>query len=133
MKETILRITEVFDRRRDNTGTYDGYDVVTSKRTLFLGISNSQQCCERWGYLTTPDDPNEFVGAELIAVNLFGESISGKREQVNFESEDTNAEFINVETDRGTLQFALYNYHNGYYGHTCVVFSDEQELLQSRV
>lgn len=33
------------------------------------------------------------------------------------------AMFINFETSKGTLQFTLYNSHNGYYGHTAKVIS----------
>ena len=33
--------------------------------------------------------------------------------------------FINIETSKGTLQFAVYNCHNGYYGHAVKVISEQ--------
>ena len=40
--------------------------------------------------------------------------------------------FVNVETDKGLLQFVAYNEHNGYYGHEACVISkhlNESEYL----
>ena len=33
--------------------------------------------------------------------------------------------FVNIETDRGVLQFVAYNSHNGYYGQTAYVLSTQ--------
>jgi hypothetical protein len=44
--------------------------------------------------------------------------------EFSYDDED-NAMFVNVETDRGTLQFVLYNSHNGYYGHKARVVSEQ--------
>jgi hypothetical protein len=32
---------------------------------------------------------------------------------------------VNIDTDRGQLQFVAYNEHNGYYGHNAVVVSKQ--------
>lgn len=36
--------------------------------------------------------------------------------------------FINLETNKGTLQFVLYNSHNGYYGHCSSITSTQLTL-----
>ena len=33
--------------------------------------------------------------------------------------------FVNIETDRGVLQFVAYNQHNGYYSHEAKVISKQ--------
>lgn len=37
------------------------------------------------------------------------------------EGEGGDTMFVNIQTDRGILQFTAYNRHNGYYGHRAVV------------
>lgn len=36
-----------------------------------------------------------------------------------------NTMFVNIDTDRGVLQFVAYNEHNGYYGHSASVTSKQ--------
>jgi len=39
-----------------------------------------------------------------------------------------DAVFLNIRTNRGNLQFAVYNAHNGYYGHSAYVVGIDKEV-----
>jgi hypothetical protein len=120
--EKILKIEE---------GVYDGYEgvrITTNKQTVLFGISAGQDCCENYGYMSSNDDFSEFIGAEILDIK---ETNSGLESSSIVErmSEDYiqlgSTFFITVETTVGTLQFAVYNEHNGYYGHDVIVRSEQ--------
>ena len=39
-------------------------------------------------------------------------------------------QFVDFVTDRGTFQLAVYNSHNGYYGHGILVLKNDEVLLE---
>lgn len=117
MGERITAIREVINEHGD-----DGYDVVTTERTIKIRIDNGQSCCENWGYMSTPDDPASFVGADLLSVSTVDDDDIGQPDRVYDDGGGTL--FVNVETSIGQLQLAVYNHHNGYYGHRASVSSD---------
>lgn len=120
----------------------EGYKIVTSKQNIFVLIDAEQCCCENWGYeacsskgvITSNDDFNDFVGAELIdvaivepethkAVKIYSELLS-----ISYDGDEDNAEFVNLNTTNGLLQFAVYNSHNGYYGHSIYIKFNDVEI-----
>jgi hypothetical protein len=46
------------------------------------------------------------------------------RTRLDSDEECKNVYFITFETSNGTLQLAVYNEHNGYYGHNCYIKSN---------
>lgn len=122
--EKILEIKEVKNVKSITPGEYDrydGYQITTDKRTIMILITNDSQCCEDWGYLASNDNFNDFIGCELTNVSITDTSL--KTYDVDLSDlEDGGAIFVNFETSNGTLQFAVYNAHNGYYGHYVKVF-----------
>ena len=133
MTEIILDIKEVsgFNDTPDSWSSYDGYKIITDKQEIFFGISNGQSCCENWGYFSTPDDLNEFIGTGLLEVKVVDTSLYTEKLKELYLDEG-QIMFVTFETTNGTLQFAAYNSHNGYYGHTAILRSiqltDEQSL-----
>ncbi len=125
MAEQITEIREATDwqSRLSEYGhtRFDGFEVVTSERTVRMGISNDQDCCEQTGYFWSEDNVSEFIGAELLKVEIVGTELNVKK---HVDVDDGGTMFVNFETSRGTLQFVVYNTHNGYYGHQAVVESD---------
>lgn len=124
MKEIILEINEVHDFKVEKQwSTFDGYEVKTNKNNYFLLISNQQDCCESWGYFSSSDDIQSFIGSELLSVSkvdtLHNKELLKKHDCEYLDEGDM--EFINFETSNGTLQFAVYNAHNGYYGHAVLI------------
>lgn len=133
MTEIILGIKEVsgFKEKQDSWTAYDGYKIITDKQEIFFGICNGQSCCENWGYFSTPDDFNEFIGTGLLEVKVVDTSLNTEKLKELYLDEG-QIMFVTFETTNGTLQFAAYNSHNGYYGHTAILRSmqltDEQSL-----
>jgi hypothetical protein len=110
----------------------DGYKVVTDAHTFHVLISNGQSCCESWGYIQSEDDLSRFVGAELREVILTDTALNKAAVEKSdyYDGDCGGIQFVDFLTDKGTFQLAVYNAHNGYYGHPIVVAKDEEILLQ---
>lgn len=117
MNEIIEQINEI-----DN----DGYEVVTNKQKISLVIDNVQRCCEQWGYFWCNDNTEEFVGSVLSDVKVVDTALNEQTCKDNSDGKvyEGCVMFVNLETSKGTLQFVAYNEHNGYYGHTAKVISE---------
>lgn len=118
--ETILKIEETsFDGK-------DGFIITTDEQSIKLGIDNGQSCCENWGYFMSEDDTSDFIGSKLIDIKITDELL---KPNDNFDVNDIyegGVMFVNLETDKGLLQFVAYNEHNGYYGHEACVISKQR-------
>ena len=121
------KIIEIKDyEAKEGYANVAGFEVVTDKQNIKLYIDNQSSCCETWGYFWCNDNPQDFIGAKLRAVSLTDTALNEAEMKANYL--DPNDEwfeggvmFVNLETDRGTLQFVAYNEHNGYYGHEAKV------------
>ena len=125
--EKIIKIEEITFEQKE-TGSnyvnhYDGFVINTDKQVIKLGIENGQACCEHWGYFMTQDDLSDFVGANLIGITLTDTALNTKDLDDNG-VEEGECMFVNINTDKGLLQFVAYNIHNGYYGHQAIVVSE---------
>lgn len=126
--EKILKIEEMSDvthTTRDGYGPsmYDGYKITTDAQEIFILVSNGQSCCEQYGYVSSEDELQSFVGSELSDVKVVDTAINEKMLEVGGNLYEGDIMFVNLETNKGTLQFAVYNSHNGYYGHSGIVES----------
>lgn len=112
MSNKIVSIEEIFDVEHEGA-FYDGYFVLTEENeTHTVLIENGQSCCEDWGYFSTNDNLKEFLGLTLKDVDTNIDPEGGAYGAtstyfVNFRFEETSK----------VLQLAVYNSHNGYYGH----------------
>lgn len=131
-KEIIQSITAGYVTVRNNgcEEDFEGYEIKTNKRTLQLLIDNYLQCCENWGYISTPDDTSHFIGAELYRWNDAASDQAIDDLDDKFEG---NAQFITLFTSKGELTFAVYNEHNGYYSHGAVVIEDGKVKISSNL
>ncbi len=121
--EKIKAINEVTDIQVGYS-TYDGFEVVTTKQTIQLLISNGQCCCESFGYFWSNDDLTQFIGASIRSVSHTDTALNTtKMEDIYLDQGDTM--FITFDTSRGQLQFVAYNEHNGYYGHEAKIISTQ--------
>lgn len=104
----------IVDESSDWRESYEGLIIETDKGSIKLVISDNQSCCEQWGalFFETPDDVSQFVGAEILQI----EDIDIKREE--FIDNETQ---LRITTDRGIIQYAIYNEHNGYYSHGTIL------------
>jgi hypothetical protein len=127
MELSMEKITEIkdYEAKEDNIHVA-GFEVLTDKQSIKLYIDNDAKCCENWGHFWCNENPHDFIGAELRDVTLTNKALNKEVMQAKgpnhvyklFEGE---VMFVNLETDRGTLQFVAYNEHNGYYGHDAKV------------
>ena len=102
---------------------YDGYIITTSKREIVAGIDNTSSCCEKWGYITSHDNPSDFIGAKLLDVRITDSLL--KTAHLPMDVYNDSAIFITFFTDKGDFQLVVYNEHNGYYSHSVVVKSNQ--------
>ena len=109
----------------------DGYKVETENHIFHVLIDNGQCCCENWGHMTSEDDLSYYVGAELLEVNVTDIALNQKvLTQMNEDYIDNREiQFVDFKTNLGTFQLAVYNSHNGYYGHGILVAKDNEILL----
>jgi hypothetical protein len=112
----ILSIKEdtIVDRSCGYKQTYEGLIIETDKGSIKIVISDDQSCCEQWGalFFETPDDISQFIGAEILQI----EDINIKRDE--FIDNETQ---LRITTDKGVIQYAIYNDHNGYYSHATIL------------
>lgn len=112
----------------------EGFRVRTDQHELLVLIDDSQWCCESWGYIHSTDDLQEFIGAELSTIRLtdtaLNATIIDRHGQGEYGFDGGGIQFIDLDTSKGKLQLAVYNAHNGYYGHGIVVALDELPLAE---
>lgn len=128
--ETIKAIRQISTVRapesENDWSTFDGYEIETTEQTIRLLMDMSGQCCEKFGYFLSEDNLESFVGAELRDVKLTDAELKTDsiKKDIGYEyGESPEVMFVNLETDRGVLQFVAYNAHNGYYSHSARVES----------
>ncbi len=112
--EKIIAIREYKDKINA------GFEVETDKQCIKLLIDDDLMCSESYGYFWCNDDVNDFIGANVLDVTVTDKALSTKKIEHNL-LKIHECLFVNVETDKGTLQFVAYNQHNGYYGHDVTV------------
>jgi hypothetical protein len=101
-----------------------GYTILTNKRSISILIHNHPQCCENWGRLSTEDeDLTKFIGHELVELNITQADTHTTfvKDLANMKIECGEYEFITLKTDKSVLQFAVYDEHNGEYGHSIYI------------
>ena len=110
--------------KEDTFDGMDGYRIYTNNQEIFLGIYNTTDCCENWGYMTSEDSFEGFIGSTLLDIKEVDSAYNVTSfKETSIDSGD--AMFINIETSKGVLQFVLYNEHNGYYGHSYRISSTQ--------
>lgn len=120
----INKIGEIYGH--DNM---DGYEIKTDITEVYVLIENVQNCCEDWGYFASEDDLSYFIGAELKEVKLTDTALNKTRADPLVENlECGGIQFVDFVTSKGTFQLAVYNAHNGYYGHNILVKVGNQRL-----
>ncbi|MFA2603632.1 hypothetical protein ABR763_01255 [Bacillus cereus] len=123
--EKILKI----ETHEEEIGWNDmaGYAITTDKQVIKLLIDDGQCCCENYGYFMSEDNLEEFIGAALLDIKITDTSRNvTKLKELDLEDMyGGDIMFVDLITSEGTLQFAAYNEHNGYYGHEAKVISQQ--------
>lgn len=142
MNKEIIKSIEYFQPFEGEYKGMEGYKIVTDKQEILILINNSQQCCEEWGYeacsekgiLETQDDLDDYIGAEILDIEIVDteKDIYKSLTDRVYRFYSFNAEFVNIKTSKGKLQFAVYNAHNGYYGHK-IYIKFNNEVIDSQL
>lgn len=117
-------------------GVYDGYKIKTSEHEYMILIDNGQNCCECWGYFSSDDDFARFIGKKLLSVECTDTALNTQKveETAPYGFECGGIQFVDFKmSDGSVLQFAVYNEHNGYYGHPIIIAKDEDVLLSDTI
>lgn len=135
----IYEVIESIEEVQDNG--YSGWSIKTPKQTIKILIESGQKCCEDWGYIITEDkDYKRFIGWTISAMDIIEtedyKTISdvlsnmspvGDRGYaavfINLHCYKFNEETRNNDTE--TIQFVVFNGHNGYYGHDIKIESNK--------
>lgn len=108
--------------------TMEGFKVVTDLHEFLVLIDDQSSCCESWGHIHSADELSDFIGAELAEVRLTDTALNSlivERSGVGKYGWDGGGiQFVDFITNQGKLQLAVYNSHNGYYGHGIVFAVD---------
>lgn len=110
---------------------YDGWKIITDENEYHILINNGQSCCESWGYIVSENNFSEFIGKDIKDVRLTDTKLNNSSVYSDLEHLDAGGvQFVNFEFSDGcVLQFAVYNGHNGYYGHGIIIAKNEDILL----
>lgn len=111
---TIMSINDSFAKCEGKYTTLEGLKIETDKGNVVLLIDTDGQYCENFGndFLETPDDINKYIGAKIIAIE------DTNNRELNPNDEESSETQLKIVTNRGVLQYAVYNSHNGYYSHS---------------
>ena len=138
MNETIKSIKEITNinitNKYGDICYYAGYEIITTQQSVRFLIEDEANCCERWGYMTSEDSVQSFVGHELRDIVLVDTNLKTKKyieQEYGSEEKICSIVFINIITDLSVLQFAIYNCHNGYYGHDVIIESNQLKLAKN--
>jgi hypothetical protein len=122
MNEQITKIVDVAGNP-EYVG-WDGFEVETTRQKITLLIDNRSSCCEQWGHFWMNDKPEDFLGAELLGVEVVDAALDTHKVG-DLYLDDGQIMFVNLKTSVGVLQFTAYNSHNGYYSHTAEVSCEQ--------
>ena len=105
---------------------WSGYTFIMSdsSKNITCKISNSQNCCERFG-IYTKCKLEEFIGAEYYSVNIT-RNVNNEKYSNLFASVE-----VSICTNIGTILIILYNEHNGYYPHDFFTQTEHSTRIES--
>lgn len=113
----------------------EGFRVLTDKHEILVLIDGQQSCCEDWGYIHSEENLTDYVGAKLIELRLTDTALNSRIIERHghggeYGFDDGGIQFVDLTTSKGKLQLAVYNAHNGYYGHGIVVAVDKVPIME---
>lgn len=106
---------------REYERAFEGYVVTTNRRRIKMGVSAGQDCCEVTGYFSSEDDPKSFIGKTLTGIAVVDTLLNKTQIKTIEYLDEGGVMFVNLSTPDDTLQFVVYNIHNGYYGHEALI------------
>ena len=110
------------------SASMEGYLIHTKEHIIAILIDDQESCCESWGYLTSEDNIQDFVGAEILDIKIVDTVLNIKSLEDIGDLYEGGTMFVNIETAKGMFQIVAYNSHNGYYGHGVLLAIDNKVI-----
>lgn len=127
-----------------------GFRIETKNRVYTLSMDEYRICHENPGEFATSDGSiisedsewfEDYIGAEIISIVTRDEFTDKELELLpeditsttDYSYHKTKAQFIDINTNKGTFTLAVYNNQNGYYGHDFyyrVVNKNTKEIIE---
>lgn len=124
----ILEIKALYEEKINEGyqyNKYDGFEIKTDKGSILIAIDSDQGCCESFGSISSVEDFSKFIGTNILSYRCIDQADYKDCELTKNKAGDFvdvfDCAFVDFMTDKGTLQFAVYNHHNGYYGHHIIL------------
>lgn len=115
-----------YGERNDLTGYVVTLDNNTKLEVL---VEDYSKCCETWGYVCSEDNTATFVGALVHKIEVTDIGLNSQMVEIEKVLENGNMLFVTLYTDKGPLQLAVYNAHNGCYSHSAQVRWINEEVI----
>lgn len=124
--KSIVESIDIFNDNSNLHTKFDGYTIRIKHGdkldAINVKISNGQKCCEDWNVYSSLSDKNinNIIGSEILDISYI------KPNDIDICDEDESAEIIvaikyklnNIDDE---FKIYLYNHHNGYYSHECIL------------
>lgn len=119
---TITNVEHINDGIR-----WDGYKITMSDQTknIVCKISNKAQCCETFGVYCNKSNITELIGQQYLSVSITYPIIEEKYDFSKLKI------VLSMITNVETVEFELFNYHNGYYPHGYYIKTEFEEKNDS--
>lgn len=135
-EDTIVAVDHLTNQEHFND-TFDGLCITTERRKIKVLISSPTLCCENAGTAMFKPFGMEVLGARVLSI-CWGNKVKQDSDTVidsmddplPQDWEDVQYAVVDVMTDRGLIQLAAYNDHNGYYPHSVYTAWEDHEDVQ---
>jgi len=107
---------------------FEGWCIHTSKGAIYLAIDDTKQGCEYFGYAIECEgqgDFNFYKGASIMRVEQDASPYNGFQGDEYSLGGYTN---LNIVTNKGVINFWVYNLHNSFYEHAVKIRVLNEEL-----
>ena len=140
--EKILSIREK-EYTHKNLDNLLGWEVKTDSQTIYLGISQEENCCEYFGHSIECEDSSQnitdYIGAIVIDVKLDerDDDVERVRDKFNIKDDYICGDYVGVctlsiYTSIRKLILIVWNHHNGYYPHSIgYKYGDKEDFTET--
>jgi hypothetical protein len=119
--ECIISSIEKYD---NNISYCQGYKIETSSGYININISTIQDCCEQWCISSSKNNKNydnnfnELIGKKIVNIQT-----ENTRKEDNFSDKFESILYVKITLEEDPYPFVicLYNQHNGFYSHNCLL------------
>ena len=93
----------------------------------------SKAAAKAGGYFSSEDNFSDYIGKELVGIRFTDTALKqSNAEDPTDYLDEGGIQFVDfIFADNSVFQLAVYNAHNGYYGHSILFVKDDEVLLNN--